>query len=373
MASASRPAARSQWVSEAGGSSRLKSSSSSAAERMRRAAYTRASTGCRPAAISARPVAPPRRGAQRGAWLASARGRRQKRRRSARAVSKARPASGTCTLTMPTRPLSQRLEQRREPAGLERLRRRLRAPRGGGRPPACPRAMRTPCAAGRAGAMPAARARPSASGSAALTERQGLAADRGNSPAPHSQTLFTGQLAPLVHRVLVQRHLDLVQQRRPRRAGQVRVDVLARELLRRLRRDGGGRGAHHPVIRMRAAELVRAREVAVERRHQLLRLGGLQARDRDEHHAVAHQPQVHRVGAQPESVGARGERAGGQRLHAEGFAQPGRIALRIGRARAAAREQELQRGQPGRLRRGEQPGDDQLDVHGSSTRACASR
>ena len=61
-----------------------------------------------------------------------------------------------------------------------------------------------------------------------------------------------------------------------------------------------------------------------------------------------------------------GERPRGQRLHAEGFAQPGRIALRIGRARAAAREQQLQRGQAGRLRRLEQPGDHQFYVHGNS-------
>ena len=105
---------------------------------------------------------------------------------------------------------------------------------------------------------------------------------------------------------------------------------------------------------------------------------GLVARDVQrgagrENQPVAHQAQVDRIGAQPKlrarfaACAEQGERTRSERrLELEGIMQPGLEALRAGTRAAAAREQQLERRQPRRCRRGEQARRYELAVHRAS-------
>src|SRR6185312_2756757 len=115
------------------------------------------------------------------AYFSSARGRRQKRRRSPRMVSNDAPRlSGTCTVTMPTRPAPSASGARSASSST-----RWRPSGGASRSQAS-----APSGSARSRA-PESRARPRATGSSALTDRQREAATRGAVPAPQSHRLFT--------------------------------------------------------------------------------------------------------------------------------------------------------------------------------------
>jgi len=131
--------------------------------------------------------------------------------------------------------------------------------------------------------------------------------------------------------------------------------------------------ARAPALRMQRVKRERIAEMPVERLAKRL---GFLARDREcrarhQHHTVAQKAQVHRIGARPAlvariaPVGEHGERPGGERLLAEleGAEQPALGARGLGGRFAAAREQQLERGQARRCAFGEQTRNEQLAVH----------
>ena len=107
--------------------------------------------------------------------------------------------------------------------------------------------------------------------------------------------------------------------------------------------------------------------------HGLAERVGIPARERErrrgrKHDAIAHHLHVHRVGARPDRVAGRAaraehaQRAGGEpALEAECLLQPALQPLRRRPAPAAARRQQLERGEA--RARSEQAGDDELAVH----------
>ena len=184
----------------------------------------------------------------------------------------------------------------------------------------------------------------------------------------------------------VEHHLRFVEQlvrwRAAGAGGHAERDVAPRELERRLRIDRKVfLGAGYPALGIDRLHGKAPCEMAVECFSQCVRLiaRDVQRGCGHEDQAVAHQPQVHRIRAHPAQlarVAARAEqreRARGERLfELESLMQPGLEALRAGAGAAAAREQQLERRQPRRCRRGEQAWRYELAVHfcSGTTRAA---
>ena len=172
--------------------------------------------------------------------------------------------------------------------------------------------------------------------------------------------------------MLVERHLDFVQQRMEALVRQLGIDVAAGDFHRRAGMQRQGRFCEQsPAVRRESLQRELVREVAVEFRAQRARFIGryVEAGAGHQQQPVAVGAQVHRVGAQP--VAARRFRAEGERRKRAGgkgrFPRPERAAIpglkrkRIGVRAAPAGQQEFQRGHGGL--RVEQRRHDELEVH----------
>ena len=178
----------------------------------------------------------------------------------------------------------------------------------------------------------------------------------------------------------VQQHLRLVEQARPALAG-LAADALGEIGVapRRLERRDGVESERPLELRAPTCRLERRKrqpigEVPVERLDQGLGFLAGKGERGGRHHdeAIAHQAQVHRIGAPPAvrarlpAVRGQGKRSGRKRLflERESMLQPRLERLRLAARAAAAREQELQRRRARAARLGEQARHDQFAVHG---------
>ena len=225
-----------------------------------------------------------------------------------------------------------------------------------------------------------------------LKRRGSVGRQHSRTPQPHAvHRRFPARLARFVDRVLVQQHLDFVEQSVPAHGAvarrQVPVDVAAGDFCRRLGPEPGCRDAvdsNAPAFPTERVEREFAAEVPVQRRGQGLGIGRCHAERRrwHEYQLVAVEPQVGRVRAHPRGVAGRAAR-GGQRKCAGGnfvvlvpierLRQPAFQRYRFVRRAPTPREQQLQRrqaqvgkGRSGLLARRHQPGNDQLAVHSAS-------